>query len=221
MSFRPLLIASVLVLASCAYATEQQIQDVRVETPGAENAVCFMYVEGLKYKVSPPETINISKSHQDLVIDCMAPGNRRKKEFIEPTLSKKVYGDIPILPMLGWDIASQSLYKYPDIITVDFTNTPVKPEDLPAQNRPDVKQPEEYPLEEYMPGRMRMNSDRYEAPTELQRRNAPAPAGTSNQYMIETGGPSGDKGNLKAVNPSGAKSSSSSAVKAGPAYPGQ
>jgi hypothetical protein len=224
MSFRPLLLISLVALTSCAYFKEQQIQDITVETPGAENAICYVYVEGFKYKVRPPATLMVSKSSEDLVVDCLAPGNRRKKEIFEPTVSKKIYGDMLFPPFLGWDAASRAIYKYPDIITVDFTHTPVRPEDLPNQNRPDVKQPEEYPMEEILPGEPVRNSDRYERPFQLYPRAREAPAEGAGPYMIETTTTtiSHDKGDLKSVvNPGGTASTPAAKPATGPAYPGQ
>ena len=227
MFFRLLSLSSLIVLASCAYAVEKHIQDVRIETPGAENAVCYMYVEGMRYKVRPPQTVNISKSREDLTIDCLAPGNRRHKVVIKPQISGLAKAEAPLVAPLLWDLASASAHKYPEVITVDFTYTPVRPEDLPAQNRPDVKQPEEYPLEEFLPGRPRLNSDGDELPFALQRREKPGSGVVapdySAPYMVEEGTGS-DKGSLKnatTFNPAGPPSRSAEPETVGPAYPGQ
>jgi hypothetical protein len=227
MFFRLLSFSSLIVLASCAYALEKHIQDVRIETPGAENAICNMYVEDLRYKVRPPQTVNISKSMQDLIIDCQAPGNRRQKVVIKPQLSGLAKAEAPLIAPFIWDVAAASAHKYPDLITVDFTYMPVKPEALPAQNRPDVKQPEEYPLEEFLPGRPRLNSDGDELPFQLQRREKPGSSivapDYSAPYMVEEGTGS-DKGALKnatTYNPAGPPSRSAEPDTVGPAYPGQ
>lgn len=221
MSFRPFYLATLLLFVSCAYAQEGQIQDVTLETPGAENAVCYVYVDKVKHKVLPPQKLTVTKSEEIMEVDCLAPGNRRKKIFIEPAYSKKIYPDAVIPPLLAWDFASRSIYQYPDTVTVDFTYTPVKPEPLPAQNRPDVKQPEEYMLEEKIPGRLRMNSDIDAPPVVLQRRITQGEKKSSAEpYMVDTSGSAIDKGSLqKAVNPSGAASSPASS--SGVAYPGQ
>lgn len=232
MLFRLLTLTSVIALSGCAYFAETQLQDIRIETPGAENAVCYMYVDGMRYKVRPPQTINVTKSLRDLTVDCLAPGNRRHKVVIKPVLSDYALAEAPLLAPLIYDVAAASSHKYPDIITVDFTYTPVRPEDLPAQNRPDVKQPEEYPLEEILPGRPKMNSDGDALPFELQRREKPgAPQPDySAPYMVEEGVGTG-KGTLQkattagptspAINPAGPPSRSSEPETVGPAYPGQ
>ena len=52
---------------------------------------------------------------------------------------------------------------------------PIRPEGLPAQNQSDIKQPEEYDLEEFSPGLPRLNSDRYAPMTEVRKRERPQP----------------------------------------------
>lgn len=234
---RALSLLGILVLASCAYMQDRSIQNVTVVTPGAYNAICYMYVEGLRYRVRPPQTVNISKSSEDLILDCFAPGNKHHKVVIKAEISNKIYRNVTngVLPGLSWDYFSGSIYKYPERVVVDFTNTPVSPEAMPAQNQPDIKQPEEYPLEEYLPGTPRLNSDRLNPPQEIRRREKPDSASpssstdTDSKYMVEPEGatPSSGKGDLKKVidglkediNP--AKPASPPAGKPGPAYPGQ
>lgn len=173
--FKRFLLLGVLAsLSSCAYTLDKQIQDITVVTPGAEDAVCYMYVDGLRYKFFPPQTMNITKSRQDLVVDCLAPQNRRRKVVIEPTLSEHAPLNVAngIIPGTTWDIASNSMFTYPDVVTVDFTSAQPMPEALPAQNNPDIRQPEDYDLEEFTSGLPRLNSDRGTTKPQLLRRGA-------------------------------------------------
>lgn len=175
---RFLLIGALASLSSCAYTLDRQIQDITVVTPGAEDAVCYMYVDGLRYKFFPPQTMNITKSRKDLVVDCLAPQNRRRKVVIEPSLSDHAPLNVTngIIPGTTWDLASNSLFSYPDVVTVDFTSAQPMPEPLPAQNNPDIRQPEDYDLEEFTSGLPRLNSDRNATSTPLIRRGGkPAP----------------------------------------------
>lgn len=206
MSYRFLLLVCFLVLGACAYATEKSIQDLTVVTPGAHDALCYVEVDGMKYKFHPPETVNIFKSKKDLIVDCLAPGNRHQRVIIEPQISTaSIAGNIPtgLVPGAAWDYTSGAMFKYPDIVEVNFTHTPVKSEDLPAHNNPDIKQPEEYFLEEFSPGEPRLNSDRYEQPVELKRREKPAPGGgvlTSGYMANDTAAaPAMSKGELMNV----------------------
>jgi len=164
-----------LILSSCAYTLDTSFQDIEIKTPGAENAVCYTFIDDVRYRVFPPQKITITKSKENLEIDCLAPGNRRKKVIIEP-----VYSDHAALNLTTggvtalWDYASKALYQYPEIVYVDFTHTPVKPMPLPAQNNPDVQRPEDYPLEQFSPGKARLNSDSH-APTEIRIRDRGMP----------------------------------------------
>lgn len=157
-----LLLSSAIMLSACAYTFEKHIQDIEVQTPGARGSVCYMFVDGLEYRVYPPQVMNVDKSKEDLVIDCVAPGNRRKKVVIEPQIVDKFYANVGNgFIGLPFDVLSNAMYEYPSVVVVDFTNSPVRPEAPPAQNASDIKQPEEYFLEEFGPETMRLNSDRY------------------------------------------------------------
>ena len=164
-----------VALTACAYAVDGSIQDVKFTTPGAINAVCNVYVDGLKYRVKPPQTVTLFKSKEDLVVDCMAPGNRRKVLYIEPQTEPSAgWNAVNAGVGLPWDYASGALFRYPDVIEVNFTDTPVTDQPLPAQNSPDIRQPEDYTLEEFSPGEPRLNSDKNAPKTELLRRDGPS-----------------------------------------------
>lgn len=156
-----LLSISTLALSACASLVETSIQDLTIETPGAQNATCYVYVDGLRYKAFPPQTINIANTYKDLFIDCLAPGNRRKQVTIPATISKYALGNAAtgIVPGTVWDGLTNALYRYPDTVEIDFTDIAVQPSKLPAHNNPDIKQPEEYHLEEFLPSTPRLNSD--------------------------------------------------------------
>ncbi|HBR67944.1 MAG TPA: hypothetical protein DEA55_01035 [Rhodospirillaceae bacterium] len=156
------------VATACAYFLEDTYQDLTIVTPGAHGAVCVAEIDGLEYKFSPPETISVTKSRKDMLVDCMAPGNRRKKLTVEPDISALTVAGAPGAP---WDYASEAMFKYPEIIEVNFNDTPWADMPLPAQNNPDIKQPEEYDLEEFRPAFPAMNADRHVPKVELQRRN--------------------------------------------------
>lgn len=220
---RYLLLGSVIMLSSCSYTLDRQIQDITVVTPGAEDAVCYMYVDGLRYKFFPPQTMNITKSRKDLVVDCLAPQNRRRKVVIEPALSKHAPLNVTngILPGATWDIASNSMFTYPEVVEVDFTSAVPMPEPLPAQNNPDIRQPEEYDLEEFTSGLPRLNSDRNAVSTPLLRRGGqPVEGYTTGGITPHTGpGKPKDKGDIGSVIDGLTTSSSPPSKPAAPAGP--
>ncbi len=197
------LLCLLLIPGGCAYLTDTANQDVTLLTPGAKNAKCYVYVERVKYKFNPPETVNIFNSKEDLEIDCLAPGNRRKKISVPATIAKSTTGNVVtgVVPGAAWDYLSGAMFRYPDIIEVDFTGVPVTPEALPAQNNPDIVQPEAYYLEEFSPSRPRMNDDRYIPPPELRRRETSSPVFEGGGYAIESRDTLKDKGDLTAPEP--------------------
>lgn len=188
------------VLGACAYAIDGSVQDVKFETPGAQNAACSVYVEKLKYRVKPPQVLNLYKSRKDLIVDCMAPGNRRKIVRIPMEIEDATAWNATNAGVgLPWDYASGAMFRYPDVIEIDFRDVPVVAPALPAHNNPDIRQPEEYILEEFSPGAPRMNSDRNAPPIEILRRQHVA-SGTasmgSNSAFSEPAGGSQGKGDL-------------------------
>lgn len=165
------LLLPLAVLGACANVVDGQIQDIKFVTPGATNAKCDVYADGVRHRVSPPQSLSISKSKKDLVVDCKAPGNRRKVVYIASDIETSTAWNAANAGVGAvWDYASASMFKYPDIIEVNFTDTPVQPEPPPAQNAPDIKQPEEYDNEEFLPGAPRLNEDKYAPPVEILRR---------------------------------------------------
>lgn len=175
-----------LILASaCAYTLEGQMQDLTIRTPGAYDAVCDVYANKIRYKFYPPQTRKVTKSDEDLIIDCKAPGNRDRKVVIEPVISKVAPANAAngLVPGTAWDYASGALFTYPEVVEVDFRNMPVREMPPPTHNNSDIKQPEEYMLEEFKAGSPRMNSDRLEKEVPLRRRGESfSDEGESDQY---------------------------------------
>ena len=195
-------LGGVLTLGACATFIDKSVQEIEFVTPGAYNTVCDVYIDRLRYTVTPPDTLGVQKSKEDMIVDCMAPGNRRKKIYIKPKIS-----DTAALNAfnggagVAYDYFSKALFYYPDRIEIDFTNSKTTPMSLPAQNQPDIRQPEDYPLEEFSPGAPRLNSDSSNAPARILRRGE-APEGygddayTGNAFY-DDGDYSSGKGNLK------------------------
>lgn len=172
MSKKYLILVPLIMASACAYTLEGQNQEITIRTPGAYDAVCDVYANKIRYKFYPPQTRFVNKSEEDLIIDCKAPGNRNRKVVIEPVISKVAPANAAngLVPGTMWDYASGALFTYPEVIEVDFTNMQVRGMEPPTHNNPDIKQPEEYTLEEFKAGSPRMNSDRYEQEIPLKRR---------------------------------------------------
>ncbi len=185
-------LSAVLLLASCAYAVESSNQDITFLTPDAQDAKCYVYANKLKYQVFPPQSLNIKKSPEDMEITCHAPGNRYIEMTVPAQMSERAVWGGPA--GMAWDYASQSLYYYPSVIAIDFSNEKVKPNPLPSHNNSDITQPETYDLEEFRPSQPRMNADKYKVELPIIRRGEEVPSDYAPQAVSND-----DKANLQSV----------------------
>lgn len=191
MTSKLLTLSAVLALGACAYAFDGALQEVEIVTPGAENAKCFIILEKTRYTVNPPEIITIEKSGENMDVQCKAPGNRERNVIIKPQITNAAALSLAggVVPIAA-DLTSDAVYVFPDRIEVSFEGMAVKPYPMPAHNAPDIKQPEEYRLEEFRPGLPRLNSDGHSAPVKLKRRQpyyAP-PAEYADEGFVEDSG---------------------------------
>ncbi|MDH5722136.1 MAG: hypothetical protein OEY94_02295 [Alphaproteobacteria bacterium] len=192
---------SILALASCGYAVEQSNQMVEIITPGAENARCEVWVDKIRYQIHPPQKMNIMKSENDMVLDCIAPGNRRLKMSVPAKFESKAIWGTPA--GMAWDYASKSLHYYPDVIAVDFSKEPIVENTLPKHNSPDIKQPEAYDLEEFSPGYPHLNKDKHIQPYKIKKRGeADAEVIQEPEYnegVMSAAPPTEEKGSLMSI----------------------
>jgi hypothetical protein len=117
-----LLTAALLLLPGCARLSDSTFQKINVVTPGVIGAECELTTENNRYRVLTPERIAIQRSAQPLDVDC------RKAQYktalltvpYEDRTGFSVLGNLwnGILPGLAYDVASQSVYAYPDTIVV-------------------------------------------------------------------------------------------------------
>jgi len=219
---------SLMLLGGCAYVMDGGSQRVKFETPGARDAVCYASVNGTKYTVKPPQVVSLYKAKDDLIVDCRAPGNRHKKIVIEPQIEGSSGWNAANAGVgYVWDYASSAIYRYPDIIEVNFTDTPLSESPLPSHNNPDVRQPETYQLEEFLPGVPLMNGDKGKQEPEILKRErgtGDSEGHDDGAAFSESNTHGTDKGDLRSVieslNPAAPSDKSSTAAPV-PLYPGQ
>ena len=171
-TFSFLSLFGVLAVAGCGYVSEASHQNITFLTPDAQDAKCFAIVNGLKYQVFPPQTINIKKSEHDMQITCHAPGNRTIEMDVPADLTTRAIWGGPV--GVAWDYASDSLYHYPSVIAIDFSNVELQPNKFPQHNNNDIRQPESYDLEEFKSSQPRLNSDKFKVEQPVLRRGETA-----------------------------------------------
>ncbi|MBI1300368.1 MAG: hypothetical protein GC137_01790 [Alphaproteobacteria bacterium] len=169
------------VVSACATIDESSNQFITFETIGAQDAKCHVYVDKLRYQVFPPQTINIKKSEKDMIVQCDAPGNRAVELTVPAMFSTRAVWGTPV--GIAWDYATEALHHYPSLIAIDFTQTEIKPFDLPKHNNKDIRQPETYDLEEFNSSTPRLNSDKDKIITPIIRRGQEVPSEYQDEYI--------------------------------------
>ena len=182
-TFSFLSLFSVLAVAGCGYVSESSHQNITFLTPDAQDAKCHVFVDGIKYQVFPPQTLNIKKSEADMQITCQAPGNRTIEMEVPADLTTRAIWGGPV--GMAWDYASDSLYHYPSVIAIDFSHIELQPNKLPQHNNSDIKQPESYDLEEFKSSQPRLNSDKFKMEQPILRRGEEMPEENIEEDMDE------------------------------------
>lgn len=182
-TFSFLSLFSVLAVAGCGYVSESSHQNITFLTPDAQDAKCYVFVDGIKYQVFPPQTLNIKKSEADMQITCQAPGNRTIEMEVPADLTTRAIWGGPV--GMAWDYASDSLYHYPSVIAIDFSHIELQPNKLPQHNNSDIKQPESYDLEEFKSSQPRLNSDKFKMEQPILRRGEEMPEENIEEDMDE------------------------------------
>ena len=151
------------VLPACGSVMEGATQEVRLETPGAQEAECTLN-NGIRYIGTTGQTLNIQKSRLPLRVECYASGNRYKKIEVESEDSDWAAGN---------DHYSGGLYRYPDVITVDFVGIPTIGFELPDYHLNDGPNPYKQSIEDFGPSTPKApSSERSYLPRGIEKREA-------------------------------------------------
>lgn len=199
--------AVALLLASCSTVIDGQIQDVTIETTGADNTLCYMQNREFSFRFYPPQTLKVTKSSDPYTIRCLAPGNREKTLVVGPEVSDNALWNatnagagVPI------DHLSAAMYELPDKIVINFEGMVPSGYALPGYNQFFDKNPQLKGMEEFRPGQAALQRDIDAQTNTLKRREGPAqgsdllssPAGGSG---IGSGNTDGQGAALMSVEP--------------------
>jgi len=163
---------SLAALNGCASISAGQFQDITVVTPGAENAYCLLYTGVGVYKVNNGETIQITKSDEDMKAECYATDNRKLTMNVDLDAEDSGLLNIAngVLPGLAYDHFSKALYKYPEVIVADFHNVPAKGFE-PAYHAKDRMSPKAAGITYYGPSVPVQEEDKSRSPVTVEKRN--------------------------------------------------
>ncbi len=139
------------LLPACGAVMETASQEVRLDTPGAYEAECTLN-NGIRYIGRTGQTLNIQKSRLPLNVECYAAGNRYKQVIVESVDSNWALGNIATAGVgFAYDHYSGAMYKYPDVITVDFVGVPTEGFELPDYHLKDAPNPYKQSIEDFSP----------------------------------------------------------------------
>jgi hypothetical protein len=164
---------SVFAVAACATLVDHQTQVVTLRTPGAQNAKCVLENVDMKYTVYTDESFEIMKSPHDLVVHCMAPGNRDQTVWVKREVNDWVFVNVVngFVPGASYDYFSRGAFEYPDEIVVSFVGVPVSEYPLPQHLNDDLNHNNIYNRPNYLgPGEVITQESRFKQNYELQKR---------------------------------------------------
>lgn len=129
-----LAVVAVLILSGCNTLRQNVYEKVQVRTPGVENAVCDLYTDKNYYTVMTPRQVTVERSDLPLTVICKKPGYYMASVIVDPVIYEP---DMPLNAANGYlpgaivDVASNSIYNYPETITVILL--PMPPQQLPSE----------------------------------------------------------------------------------------
>ncbi len=135
--------AAAVSLSGCSTIMSDATQTMRFEAVGATEVRCFVENEKYKYIVNPPQKAEIKKSKLDLNVTCTAAGNRTKTMVVESELSGWTFANVTNGAIFGvpYDGETGAMFKYPDIVIIDFTDTVATMDMLPGYHAVDTLDP--------------------------------------------------------------------------------
>lgn len=166
-----LLVSSFVLLSACSTVIDGSTQDIRVETPGAKDSICYLENEHARYKVVPPQTIKITKFRKAFKVNCLASGNRRKSVEIKPEIADSTFYNVAngIVPGAVADYETHSMFEAPELVVVDFTGMKPTPYPLPDYHHDILDNPSLFQYEEFRPGVPALQSDAYDTDYTLEK----------------------------------------------------
>lgn len=133
-------VALSLFAAGCTTLVDRAYQKVLIRTPGAQDAECDLVTDNTKFVAFPPQSVQISRVYDAMTITCFAPGGREKTIVVTPKAAPGVLFNITngILPGLAVDHESGAMYRFPEVIDVDFTTVNLVAERPPSYENVDT-----------------------------------------------------------------------------------
>lgn len=133
-----LIVPVILALGACSNYYNKNYQKISVHTPGIENVQCILETPVNKYIVLTPGVVNVNRSDETLTLTCEKATYLKQVQTVESKI-RMVPSQLDvftgIVPGLVYDIASDSIYAYPDKIVVNMRPDPNRVELEPKEVR--------------------------------------------------------------------------------------
>ena len=108
----------VLALTACATAVQPKNQRIQFTSVGGGDPMCILETPLNKYKVYPPQAVQVERSRYTLVVDCTANEGKHRRLLIQPEhnpTSTYMQGPLQVV-----DRITGSAWQYPPYIRIDF-----------------------------------------------------------------------------------------------------
>ena len=153
---------AVFLLSACSSMTDGATQEITIETPGTDGAVCVLDRPGHTMRVWAPKTVRITKTADPMTVTCRAPGNREKTVVLQPDIPTSFYVNLAngLLPGAVYDYNTGAMYQYPEKVVIDFSDMRPQKMPLPDYQRVLDENPDVFDMEEWRPGIPAMQRDR-------------------------------------------------------------
>jgi len=133
MRFSLLAVVAVLVLSGCNTYHEGVYQKIMVRTPGVDNANCDLYTDTNRYAVMTSRQVVVERSDLPITVICRKTGYYAASVIVDPKTYDPYEKENIANGYVGVaiDKVSNSIYQYPDTITVILL--PMPPQQLPQE----------------------------------------------------------------------------------------
>jgi hypothetical protein len=146
-------LAAVLLVSGCNTWHENSYQKIIVQTPGVDNVECKLETEKNVYEVLTTRAITVERSGDPLVVTCHKAGYQDTVLTVDSKSHSQYFVFNMFngfIPGTAYDIASNSIYSYPDtiIVTMQPTETVKLEEEKPyvLQKKAELVKPEPAPI---------------------------------------------------------------------------
>ena len=150
-------IVSAALLSGCNTYLEKSYQKIYVDTPGVVGADCVLETEKQKYRVVTPQTILVEREPRNMMVTCEKAYYYKAVRKIDYSLQP--LGSVLFPPGAPYDVASKSVYAFPEHISMVMEPDPEALAFLQEDMKKPVSEVQKKSLPEYEAPTPELNSD--------------------------------------------------------------